>query len=172
MITIGYINFLMIMMKGGDKMKISTKGIYALEVMIDLAMHSTSAVVSAKNISKRRNLSEKYLEQIIGLLRKGKIIKSKRGAGGGYSLIKDPNQITVKEILQLAERNLIPVECVQNAENVECQMNCELCAARLFWRGLWDRIEDVMEHVTLQMLVDETKKCEKTLSAGEIEYYI
>lgn len=153
-------------------MKVSTKGIYALEVMIDLAMHSKNGVVSIKNISKRRNLSEKYLEQIIGLLRKGKIIQSKRGAGGGYALKKNPNEITVLEILQLAEKNLIPVECVQNTESTECQMNCEQCAARVFWRGLWEKIKDIMGNVTLQMLIEEAERCEKSLAANEIEYYI
>lgn len=148
-------------------MKISTKGIYAIETMIDLAIHSVDGVESIKNISKRRNLSEKYLEQIIGMLRKGGMIESKRGAGGGYYLKKTPEEITVREILDLVESNLVPLECIK--EGAECEMDCSKCATRVFWIGLWNGIEDIMQEVTLAKLIAESQRGTKE---QEIEYYI
>lgn len=148
-------------------MKISTKGIYGIEAMLDLAIYSKGGVESLKNIAERRNISEKYLEQIIGALRKSGLVISIRGAGGGYQLAKAPGEITVLEILQSVETTLIPMECLE--ESTECGNNAPKCAVRLFWKRVWEEIEGVAENATLKDLMVES---EKYINSGTIEYFI
>ena len=148
-------------------MKISTKGIYAIELMVDLAIHSVDKVESIKNIAERRNLSEKYLEQIVSLLRKANLIISTRGASGGYRLGKSPKDITILDILEATERNLIPTDCLQ--KETSCGINCEKCATRTIWEAMWLEMKEVMYGVTLEQLVEESQKREVT---DTIEYYI
>ena len=93
-------------------MKISTKGRYALRLMLDLAIHNTGEAVSLKDIAKRQGISDKYLEQIISVLNKAGFVKSIRGAQGGYLLKKKPEEYTVGMILKLTEGTLAPVGCV------------------------------------------------------------
>lgn len=147
-------------------MKISTKGIYALEAMTDLAIHSVDRVESIKNIAERRKLSEKYLEQIVGALRRAGLIKSTRGANGGYSLAKSPEQITVLEILDATERNLVPLECLHRTS--DCGINCEKCATRVMWNSMWLKIKGVMESVTLEDIMEQSQRQQEEA----IEYYI
>ncbi len=148
-------------------MKISTKGIYAIEMMTDLAIHSVDRVESIKNIAGRRNLSEKYLEQIVSALKKAHLIESTRGASGGYRLAKAPSEIRIYDILDATERNLIPLECLQ--KKIECGINCEKCATRGMWEEMWHQMKEVMDDVTLEQIVQESKRNEKEDS---IEYYI
>lgn len=148
-------------------MKISTKGIYAIEMMVDLAIHSVDRVESIKNIAGRRNLSEKYLEQIVSALKKAHLIESTRGASGGYRLAKPAEQIRIYDILDATERNLVPLECLQT--DTECGINCEKCATRGMWGEMWQQMKVVMEEVTLDQIVNESKKNKKEDS---IEYYI
>lgn len=148
-------------------MKISTKGIYAIEVMTDLAIHSTDRVESIKNIAERRKLSEKYLEQIVSALKRAHLIESTRGAAGGYRLAKSPEEICIYDILAATERNLIPLECLQ--KEPECGINCEKCATRGMWSELWENMKEVMDHVTLAQIVEASKRFEHENS---IEYYI
>lgn len=148
-------------------MKISTKGIYAIEAMLDLAMHSKSGVESLKSIAERREISDKYLEQIIGALRKAELVTSIRGAGGGYQLAKPAKEITVLEILESVESNLIPMECIENKE--VCSVNSEMCALRGFWKKLWDEVQGIAINVTLKDLMDEN---ENYIKSEAIEYFI
>lgn len=99
-------------------MKISTKGRYAVRLMLDLAMHNTGEAVSIKDISKRQGVSDKYLEQIISVLNKAGYVRSIRGAQGGYMLKKDPKDYTVGMILRLTEGSLAPVSCVDDDDMV------------------------------------------------------
>lgn len=145
-------------------MKISTKGIYALEAMVDLGIHTKEGVESIKNITSRRNLSEKYMEQIIAALKKGGLIESTRGSMGGYRLVRDASEITVFSILNAVEKNLVPLECLYR--ETDCGIDCEKCTARYFWQGMWEHMENIMESVTLKDLMDESKKYETP------EYYI
>lgn len=154
--------------KAGVEMKISTKGIYAIESMVDLALHSADGVESMKNIAERRELSEKYLEQIVGALRKAGLITSTRGAGGGYLLARKPEEIKVIDILQAVESSLIPIECLY--KKTDCGINCDTCATRGFWNGLWKEIEDVAESVSLLDLMEKSKK--NKVQEDFIEYYI
>lgn len=148
-------------------MKISTKGIYALEAMLDLAIHSQDGVESLKNVAERRALSDKYLEQIIGALRKADLVLSIRGAGGGYRLGRPAAEITVKAILEAVENNMIPMECLYR--NDTCANKGAKCASKQFWNRLWNEIDKVMLDVTLQDLINEN---EKYVREEAVEYYI
>lgn len=138
-------------------MNVSTKGRYALEVALDLAMNSSEErLESIKNIASRRNLSEKYLERIVGMLKKAGIVSSTRGAKGGYCLSRNPDEIKVSEILMAAEGNLAPVECL--SKEVKCGMECDKCATRIVWDDIWSEIKAVIENTTLEELLEESGK--------------
>lgn len=132
-------------------MKISTKGRYALHLMLDLAMHDTGEPVSLKDIAKRQGISDKYLEQIISGLNKANFVKSIRGAQGGYILTRRPEEYTVGMILRLMEGSLAPVACVE--EDNPCD-RMESCAMILVWKKINDAINDVVDHITLADLKD------------------
>lgn len=133
-------------------MKISTKGRYALRLMLDLAIYNTGGPVSLKDISKRQDVSEKYLEQIISLLNKARLVQSIRGAGGGYVLRRSPEEYTVGEILRVTEGDLSPVECVAQ-DGVNCEREA-LCVTVKVWTRLNDAINNVVDNITLADLVD------------------
>lgn len=134
-------------------MKISTKGRYALRLMLDLALNNTGEYITIKSIAARQNISEKYLEQIISLLARAGYVKSVRGAQGGYKLAKDPTEYTVGMILRLTEGSLVPVDCVD--ENYEdCPRNAE-CVTRDIWVELYQAISSIVDRITLQDLVNK-----------------
>ena len=133
-------------------MKISTKGRYALRLMLDLAIYDTGDPVSLKDIAKRQEISEKYLEQIISVLNKAGFVRSIRGANGGYVLRRHPNEYTVGDILRLTEGSLSPVACV-GSESEECVRSND-CVTVLVWEKLDKAINDVVDNITLQDLVD------------------
>ncbi len=122
-------------------MKISTKGTYAIQVMLDLAIHNTGENINVKKIAERQDISEKYLEQIIAVLNKAGFVKSIRGAQGGYRLAKSPDSYTVGDILRITEGPLEPVSPADSPLSV--------------WTKLKDAIDGVVDNVTLQDLVDE-----------------
>ena len=131
-------------------MKISTKGRYALRLMLDLAAQSGEAPVSIKDIAGRQGISEKYLEQIISSLNKAGFVRSIRGAQGGYLLKKAPEEYTVGMILRATEGSLSPVECV---ESDGCCSRMQNCATAILWKKINDAVNDVVDHVTLADLV-------------------
>ena len=133
-------------------MKISTKGRYALRLMIDLAMNSREKPVSLKDVSKRQDISEKYLEQIISILNRAGVVKSIRGAQGGYLLQKTPGDYTVGMILRLTEKTLSPVACVEDEENV-CE-RMDSCATAIVWKKINEAVKDVVDNITIQDLID------------------
>ena len=124
-------------------MKISTKGRYALSLVLDIALQPSNAPVTLKDISKRQSISLKYLEQIMPSLTTAGIIRSVRGPKGGYYLNKDANQISVGSILRLTEGSLAPVE-VKDPITV------------LVWDKLYQAICDVVDNVTIQDLKNQT----------------
>ena len=133
-------------------MKISTKGRYALRLMIDLAMNSVGEPVSLKDVAKRQGISEKYLEQIISVLNRAGYVKSIRGAQGGYLLRRAPEEYTVGMILRLTEGSLAPVTCVEDGDfPSERQENC---VTVILWKKINDAINSVVDSITLQDLVD------------------
>ncbi len=136
-------------------MKISTKGRYALRLMIDIAIHSAAEPVRIKDIAKRQDVSEKYLEQIIAVLNKAGYVKSIRGPKGGYLLTKQPADYTAGMILRLTEGSLAPVSCLEFEEN-DCPRQ-DQCATLELWKRLDQAIKDVVDSVTLEDLVEWQK---------------
>ncbi|WP_298029174.1 Rrf2 family transcriptional regulator [uncultured Dysosmobacter sp.] len=128
-------------------MLISTKGRYALRVMTDLAEHPSEGYVPLKEIAERQEISEKYLEAIIKILVKARLLNGLRGKGGGYKLTKDPEQYTVGSILRLTEDSLAPVTCLE-AHADACPRAAE-CRTLPVWQGLDKVINDYLDHITL-----------------------
>lgn len=137
-------------------MKISTKGRYALRMLIDLAEHQNNGYIALKDIAKRQNISKKYLEQIVPILNKSDILMTTRGFQGGYKLAKSPDKYTVGEILRLTEGGLAPVSCLEQ-EPVQCKRSNE-CATLPIWQGLNRVISDYLDGITLQSVLDQQKK--------------
>lgn len=133
-------------------MKISTKGRYALRLMLDLATYNTGEPVSIKDIAKRQQISEKYLEQIIAILNKAGFVRSIRGAQGGYLLKKEPKEYTVGMILRQTEGDLAPVACV-GEESTECERR-EACVTVRIYEKINDAINGVVDHITLDDLLE------------------
>ena len=133
-------------------MKISTRGRYAVRVMLDLAINNTGEYVKVKQIAARQNISEKYLEQIIALLNKAGYVISTRGAQGGYRLAREPEYYTVGMILRQTEGSLAPVACLEEGDTVPCE-RCDTCETLEVWKALRDAINGVVDHVTLADLV-------------------
>ena len=132
-------------------MKISTRGRYAIRLMMDLADNQTGEPVKLKDAARRQGISEKYLEQIISVLNKNGFVRSVRGAQGGYLIARDPSEYTVGMILRATEGSLSPVECVDDLESCEREAGC---AARILWGKIADAINQVTDSITLQDLVD------------------
>lgn len=136
-------------------MKISTKGRYAVRVMLDLALHNTGECIKVKDIAERQGLSEKYLEQIIATLNKAGYVRSVRGAQGGYRLAKTPQEYTVGMILRLTEGSLAPVACLEE-DNLQCD-RIDTCETLQVWKDLYDAINQVVDNVTVADLMEQHK---------------
>ena len=132
-------------------MIVSTKGRYALRIMLELAMHEGEGFLSLKEISTRQNVSMKYLEQIITLLNKADLLKSQRGPQGGYRLGRSPENYTIGEILRTVEGRLAPISCLESEENL-CPRQ-ETCLTIGFWEGLYKVIDAYTDSVTLAQLL-------------------
>ena len=130
-------------------MKISTKGRYALRVMIDLAINYSDNFISLKDIANRQEISIKYLEQIIALLNKAGYLKTARGNMGGYKLAKMPKEYVIGDILRATEGSLAPTACV-DGENCTRKENCKTFE---FWQGLDDVINEYVDGKTLGDLI-------------------
>ena len=133
-------------------MMISTKGRYALRIMIDLAQHDSDTPVSVREIADRQEISGKYMEQIIGVLVRVGLLRSVRGAQGGYHLSRPAQAITVGLILRATEGDLAPAECVRS--DVPCGRTGE-CSTRLVFEKVYSAINDVIDNVTLDELVPQ-----------------
>ena len=132
-------------------MKISTKGRYALRMMLDIASQGENAVVSLKDISSRQGISVKYQEQIVLLLNRAGFLKSVRGPAGGYRLVKEPVEYSVGEILRAIEGNLAPVACLEDDQN-QCA-RCDRCDTLWFWKGLDETINHYVDQYSLADLM-------------------
>ena len=129
-------------------MKISTKGIYALEAMIELASRNTASV-SIRDIADARSCSVKYLEQIFKQWKKAQLLISIRGKDGGYQIAKDPEEITAKDIILAVEEKLDPVVCLSHT----CTRS-GICRTQPVWMGMQEQIYKVLESKTLKYLTD------------------
>lgn len=134
-------------------MRISTKGRYALRLMLDLAVNEGDHYISIKNISKRQEISDKYLEQIINQLCKAGFVKSARGVNGGYRLSKLPQEYTVGMILNVMEGSIAPVPCLDDDTNQCPQSNA--CITLSVWEKIHHAVQNVVDHITLADLAQQ-----------------
>lgn len=132
-------------------MKLSTKGRYGVKAMVDLALHYGGEPVSIKNISERQVISEYYLEQLFAVLRKAGLVKSIRGAQGGYVLNRKPSEITVADIMYVLEG---PIEISDCLEESKCS-NIDCCATRLLWERIKNSMDSVMQSTTLEDMIKD-----------------
>ncbi|HML36558.1 MAG TPA: Rrf2 family transcriptional regulator [Bacillota bacterium] len=136
-------------------MKISTKGRYALRLMLDLAINNTGEYISIKNIAARQDISEKYLEQIITQLNRAGFVRSVRGAQGGYMLAKAPAEYTVGMILRQMEGSLAPVSCLDGEESCDRAAGC---VTQEVWEKIQRAVENVVDNITLEDLVNRYRE--------------
>ena len=129
-------------------MKISTKGRYAVRLMLDLSEHYTEGYIALKDVADRQEISKKYLEQIIPYLNRGQLLMTNRGHQGGYKLAKHPSEITIFEVLTCAEGDLAPVSCLQQGAE-PCDRRGE-CLTFPIWDGLNKLVSDYLKGITLQ----------------------
>ena len=134
-------------------MRISTKGRYALRVMIDLAQQPDDGYISLKGIAERQEISAKYLETIVAVLNKAGLLVSYRGKEGGYKLAKNPEEYTVNEILQLTEGSLAPVACLEGKSENVCE-RAYGCITLPMWKKLDDIINEYLDKITLNDLLE------------------
>ena len=132
-------------------MLISTKGRYALRVMVDLAEHQAAGRIPLKEIADRQGVSEKYLENILATLVRAGLLSGLRGKGGGYRLTRDPDKYTAGEILRLTEGSLAPVSCLEGGNN-GCERAGE-CRTIGMWRELDEMISNYLDGITVADLV-------------------
>lgn len=137
-------------------MRISTKGRYALRIMIDLAQQQKDKFISIQEISLRQDISVKYLEAIIGILTRAGFLISSRGKNGGYKLNKEPKDYTTGSILKLTEGSLYPVACLETQTNVCPRSDC--CQTFEFWKGLNKVINNYVEGITIEDLLSKSEK--------------
>jgi len=134
-------------------MKISTKGRYALRMVVDLAIYQENSFVSLKDIAERENISKKYLEQIVPMLNKSGILKTTRGNRGGYMLVKKAEEITVGDVLRATEGSLAPVSCLEYQPN-ECERKNE-CSTLYIWEGLYKLVTDYLDGITVRDILEK-----------------
>jgi Rrf2 family protein len=145
-------------------MRISTKGRYALRVMVDLALHNSGEFNPLKEVSARQGISVKYLEQIIPLLNKAGYLQSSRGSAGGYRLARAPEHYTAYDILNTTEGTLAPIACLESGEN-PCEFK-DSCTSLPFWDGLNQVIVRYLKSITLAELAQQE------MGNEHIDYYI
>ena len=137
-------------------MKISTKGRYALRMLLDLAEHQQDGFIALKDIAARQHISKKYLEQIVPILNKSNILQANRGFQGGYRLVNSPREYSVGSILRLTEGSITPVACL-DFEPAGCDRRND-CITLPLWQGLSKVIADYLDNITLQDILDNYKE--------------
>ncbi|MDR3592972.1 MAG: Rrf2 family transcriptional regulator [Negativicutes bacterium] len=139
-------------------MKLSTKGRYGVAAMYDLAMHYGQGPISLKSVAERQGISEHYLEQLMGTLRKSGYVKSVRGAQGGYTLTRSPALITVGDIIKIMEGPIAPVDCLltEGPDNDYCE-RATFCVTRGVWAKVRDSINTVLDSISLADLCRDDK---------------
>lgn len=138
-------------------MKLSTKGRYGLRALIDLAQYSKDAPVSIMSISSRQELSERYLEQLMSMLKKAGLVKSIRGAAGGYILTKPADEISVGDVLRALEGSLEPVDCAGLDPEGNCKA-ADSCVTKYVWQRINESINRTVDEIMLSQLVEESRK--------------
>ena len=138
-------------------MKLSTKGRYGLRAVIDLAVYAEAEPVSLAAVAERQDISISYLEQLAAKLKKAGIVKSTRGAQGGYMLAKASEEISVGDILRALEGDLNPVDCIEAGGETECAAS-DFCVTKYVWKRISDSINHAVDSIFLSELVEESRK--------------
>lgn len=146
-------------------MKITTRGRYAARAMLDLALYSNGSPVLIRDISKRQDISELYLKQLLAPLRIAGLVRTTRGAHGGFTLARTPSQVKLIEIVHSVEGSTAPVECVDDAEM--CHRG-DLCVIREVWMEMKRAVDKVLESITLQDLVEQHRQKEASIGSYQI----
>ena len=133
-------------------MKISTRGRYAVRILLDIAMHQENGFVSMRDIARRQQISKKYGDQIAMQLSQAGLLLAVRGRQGGYKLIPQTQDVTVLQILNIMEGSLAPVQCLETDPNL-CQ-RCGFCITLPMWTELYRTVNHYLEGITLQSLID------------------
>lgn len=149
-------------------MKISTKGRYGLRALIDLAQYSAIEPVSISSIATRQAISEGYLEQLMSLLKKAGLIKSIRGAGGGYVLARDMSEISVGDVLRALEGSLQPVECAAFSQEESCEASGG-CVTKYVWQRINESINQTVNQISIKQLVEESKSVQNVTLTGQMK---
>jgi len=136
-------------------MRLSTKAQYAVQAMVSLSLYAGGQPMSLKDISLRENLSLTYLEQLFVKLRRGGLVESARGPGGGYLLARSPSSIRIDEIIDSVEETLVPVSCMNEAGQCACT---DQCLTHGVWQGLAERIREFLSSITLEDLTREARQ--------------
>jgi len=136
---------------------LSTKGEYGLRAMYDLAELHGSGPISLKSVAERQDISEPYLEQLFALLKKSGLVKSVRGAQGGYTLSREPKEITVGEVLRALEGSFAPMDCVDTSTIESCK-RAEYCVTRQIWHKVKVAVDGVLDGITLEDMKEEASK--------------
>ena len=149
-------------------LKLTTKGRYGLRAVIDLAKYAKNEPVSLSDVAERQSISISYLEQLIAKLKKAGIVQSTRGAQGGYSLAKNPEEISVGEILRALEGSLSPVDCsaVDGEGETECSAS-NFCVTKYVWKRINDSINDTVNNMFLSELLNESENVKGDASRVE-----
>ena len=134
-------------------MKISTKGRYAIRMLLDLAEHKNDGFIALKDIAERQDISKQYLEHIVSLLNTSDILRANRGKKGGYMLAREPSECKIGEILRITEGSLAPVACLDDKTNL-CNRS-EFCKTLSMWSGFYKMIIDYFDSITLQDMLDQ-----------------
>ena len=137
-------------------MRISTKGRYAIRLMLDIASHSDGGNVSLKDVSKRQNISLKYLEQIVNILSKAGLLRSQRGAQGGYKIMRKPEEYTMGDILRVTEGEISPLSCLE--DEINQYMRLSNYPTIKFWTGLYDTINNYLDGTTIADLMNNAEE--------------
>jgi len=148
-------------------MKLTTKGRYGLRAVIDLAEYAKEEPVSLAAVAERQSISISYLEQLIAKLKKAGIVQSTRGAQGGYTLARSPEEISVGDILRALEGTLSPVECVAENGDSECASS-DFCVTKYVWKRISDSINDTVNGIPLSELIMESERVKNRASAQGI----
>lgn len=141
-------------------MKLSTRGRYGLKAMFQLSLYYGEGPIPLKQVADKQGLSENYLEQLFSLLRKEGLVKSVRGAQGGYMLSREPKDITVGQVLRCLEGNMAPSDCVIDGEDIDCERE-EICVTKLVWIKIKDSIDEVIDSITLQDMKNDADQINK-----------
>lgn len=140
-------------------MRLSTRGHYGLKAMFDLAQHYGGSPTPLKAIAERQKIPENYLEQLMAVLRKSGLVKSVRGAQGGYLLVRNPKDVYVGEIIRVLEGPIAPVECVNEIKTAVCDQ-VDSCITRTVWERVRDSMKEVMDSISLDdMCKDDERNC-------------